>query len=106
MANDGPVTEDITDGVNNMTVQDGQHQMSEQSSSQIKIESVLSGNTITVVQPTPLPQRGTKRQRTENGPSTSTQADLRDRYPIESKKPYLTCKTLEEVQPNPKCQRP
>jgi hypothetical protein len=62
----------------------------------------LSGDTLTALNAyTPLPQRGRKRPRTEPQAPTaqaslSDEGDVRVRYPIETKKPYLTCKTLHK----------
>jgi hypothetical protein len=88
-----PEAEVITDKVNNMTVQDVSDQKSDWGAT---VESVLSGDTLTVIKPAPLPQRGRKRQRVEPEAGTSTQSDLRERYPIETKKPYLACKNLHK----------
>jgi hypothetical protein len=74
-----------------MTVQDVSDQKSDWGTT---VDSVLSGDTLTVIQSAPLPQRGRKRQRVEPEAGTSSQSDLRERYPIETKKPYLACKNL------------
>jgi hypothetical protein len=88
-----PDTEDITDKVNTLTVQEGQDQKSDWGTA---VDTVLSGDTLTVIKPDPLPQRGRKRQRVEPEAGPSNLVDLRDRYPIETKKPYLTYKTLHK----------
>jgi hypothetical protein len=48
------------------------------------------------MQQPPLEQRSRKRPRTEEAPRSGTSSDIRDRYPIESQKPYLNCKTLHK----------
>jgi hypothetical protein len=91
MATQGTSTKDITDKVNNMTVDDPTPTTDSHT-----VESVLSGDTITIMKQPPLEQRSRKRQRTEETPRAGTSNDIRDRYPIESKKPYLNCKTLHK----------
>jgi hypothetical protein len=91
MSDMGPVAEAITDKVNNLTVQDVSDQKSDWGTT---VDSVLSGDTLTVIKTAPLPQRGRKRQRVDPEAGPSSQSDLSDRYPIETKKPYLACKNL------------
>jgi hypothetical protein len=43
-----------------------------------------------------MEQRSRKIPRTAKTPRSGTSSDIRDRYPIESKKPYLNCKTLHK----------
>jgi hypothetical protein len=76
-----------------LTVEEGQDQRSDWGTT---VDTVLSGDTLTVIKSDPLPQRGRKRQRVEAEAGPSNLGDLRDRYPIETKKPYLTCKTLHK----------
>jgi hypothetical protein len=53
----GPVTKDITDKVNILTLQNDQDQKSDWGTA---VETVLSGGTLTVIKPIPLPSRGSR----------------------------------------------
>jgi hypothetical protein len=60
MSDTSTASESITDGVNNMTVRNNSIQQSDWVTT---VDTDFSGDTLTVIKPDPLPQRGRKPQK-------------------------------------------
>jgi hypothetical protein len=97
MSEQGEDAHTLSDQVTKLSVHDGQIQ-NDPTETQ-PVESVLSDETLAAFGQG-QPKKGVKRPRTEEVTTPEPDVLTRERYPVESKRPYLTCKSLHKKKLN------